>query len=93
MNLPALPGMAPVALILAAVPGIALLSCTAAAAEPHRGAPLNGTPTPQQRSRDDLFRLHQDLQRQRLQRLDYRQQRQRQEPRRPTPLDSWGTGR
>jgi len=87
--------MAPVSLILAAVPGIALLPCTAvaAAAEPHQGAPLHATPTPRQRSQEDLLRLHQDLQRQRLQRLDYQQQRQRQEPRRPTPLDSWGIGR
>jgi Spy/CpxP family protein refolding chaperone len=86
--------MAPVSLILAAVPGIALLSCTAAAtAEPHHGTPQHTSPSPRQRSQEDLLRLHQDLQRQRLQRLEYRQMQQRREPRRPTPIDSWGTGR
>jgi Spy/CpxP family protein refolding chaperone len=86
--------MAPVSLILWALKAMALLSCTAAAAaEPHSGAPLHDIPSPRQRSQEDLLRLHQDLQRQRLQRLDYQQQRQRQEPRRPTQLDSWGIGR
>jgi hypothetical protein len=86
--------MVPVSLIPWAVLGIALLSRTApAVAEPYPGTPRNTLPTPQERSREDLFRLQQDLQRQRLQRLEYRQDQQRQAPGRPAPVDPGGIGR
>lgn len=86
--------MVPASLIPWAVLGIALLWRTApAVAEPHPGTPRHALPPPQERSREDLLRLHQDLQRQRLQRLEYRQDMQRQAPSRPAPVDPWGIGR